>query len=178
MDPVLEDGELGLVIRTDFSDDEAWNAFCQKIQTSQKELLSDLTNGDAEADHETPSTKDVAMQDVAESSANANDEDSDSSEESSDIIKFINPTDETERTRIRNISNITALRLFNDVNIRQAPNPGPDTKSIFPQNPLIDQGGWQEIYIGKNLWIYDAKSNNDECVRVVSREGDFYGTAT
>jgi len=43
---------------------------------------------------------------------------------------------------------------------------------------LIDQGGWQEIYLGKQLWIYDSRSNSDDCVRVVSQVGDFYGTAT
>ncbi|KAF8904375.1 hypothetical protein CPB84DRAFT_1772873 [Gymnopilus junonius] len=178
LDPVLEDGELGLIIRTDFSHDEAWDAFCQKVQTAQKELISDLTNGDAEAAREATSPEDVRMQDVTESPANAHDDDSDSSGESPDIIKFIIPSNEVERSRLRDISNIKALRLFSDVDVRQAPSPGPDRKRISPQNPLIDQGGWQEIYTGKNLWIYDANSNKDECVRVVSQEGDFYGTAT
>jgi hypothetical protein len=79
---------------------------------------------------------------------------------------------------LTNISNIVALRLFNDVDVRLAPSPPTGTKRISPQNPLIDQGGWQEIYTGKNLWIYDTNSNSDECVRVVGQEGDFYGTAS
>ena len=83
-----------------------------------------------------------------------------------------------DRDRIVNISNLRALRLFNDVDIRPAPSPPPGTKRISPPKPLIDQGGWQEIYSGKNLWIYDLRSNTDECVRVVSQAGDFYGTAS
>jgi hypothetical protein len=43
---------------------------------------------------------------------------------------------------------------------------------------LIDLDGWQEIYHGKTIWIYDAKSNVDQCVRLVSHHSDFYGTAT
>jgi len=28
------------------------------------------------------------------------------------------------------------------------------------------------------LWIYDAMSNQDLCARLVSKQSDFYGTAT
>ena len=180
MDPIQDSEELGVVIRTDFSNEEAWSAFCQKVQTAQKELMSDITNGDPNADHEGTST-DVAMQEVSEQAGNVNDEESDESSDEgmiSDIIKFINPTEEAERAQLTNISNITALRLFNDTDIRQAPSPGPNVKRISPPHPLIDQNGWQEIYTGKNLWVFDARSNNDGCVRVVSQTGDFYGTAT
>jgi hypothetical protein len=95
--------------------------------------------------------------------------DSDSSEDVVDILKIM----------ITDIWNIATLRLFNDVDIRRAP-PNPTALKLSSQNPLIDQGGWQEIYSGKQLWIYDSRSNSDECVRVVSQAGDFklYGTAT
>ncbi|KAG6866634.1 hypothetical protein C0991_000744 [Blastosporella zonata] len=81
-------------------------------------------------------------------------------------------------SRFQDISNLTALRLLNDVDIRPAPKLPAGESRIKPQNRLIDQGTWQEIYSGMNIWIYDAQSNTDQCVRLVSQEGDIYGTAT
>jgi len=154
----VEDDELGLIVRTDFTDDDAWNRFSQKVQASQEELLSELK------------TKDDSMP-----VGDASDSDS-SSEEVVDILKIVDPPEQSDRLGLIGISNLTALRLFNDVDIRRAPRPTGFKPSY--QNPLIDQGGWQEIYSGKQLWIYDSRSNSDECVRVVSQAGDFYGTAT
>ena len=48
-----------------------------------------------------------------------------------------------------------------------------------PPNRLVDHDGWQEVYSGKTVWIYDAKSNQDQCVRLVSQKSAaMYGTAT
>jgi hypothetical protein len=96
----------------------------------------------------------------------------------SSVIRVLNPTSPEERRVLENISNITALRLFNDVDLRPAPARAAGTKKIQLPNPLIDQNDWQEIYTGKTIWIYDDKSLRDECVRLVSPAGDFYGTAT
>ncbi|KAH9485254.1 hypothetical protein JR316_0002161 [Psilocybe cubensis] len=179
-DPVLEDEELGLIIRTDFTNDDAWNSFCGKVQAAQKELLSDLSGGGAEAAAEGGS--DVAMDGVPPPPHSVTpddaDDESDSSSEGADIVKILDPSDPADRLKLTDISNLAALRLFNDVDIRPAPIPPTGTKRISPWNPLIDQSGWQEIYRGKNLWIYDSKSITDECVRVVGQEGNFYGTAT
>jgi len=104
-----------------------------------------------------------------------------SSEESPDIsplIKIINAASPTLRALFNNISNLTALRLLNDVDIRPSPAPQTGTGRINPPHRLIDQGGWQEIYSGHTLWIYDAQSNVDQCVRLVSGQSDIYGTAT
>jgi hypothetical protein len=163
-DKFVEGEEVGLVVRTDFADDDAWTRFRQKVQASQEELISELK---AYAKHAV--TDDDDDDDV----------DSDSSEDVVDILKIVDPQEPTERLKITDISNIAALRLFNDVDIRRAP-PNPTALKLSSQNPLIDQGGWQEIYSGKQLWIYDSRSNSDECVRVVSQAGDFklYGTAT
>ena len=111
-------------------------------------------------------------------SDDVDDDESDSSNEPPDFLKILNPVEQSDRIRFTNMSNITALRLFNDVDIRPAPHRPVGTKPISPPNPLIDLSGWQEIYSGKNLWIYDVLSNVDASVRVVSQTSDFYGTAT
>lgn len=179
VDALIEDEEIGLILRTDFTNDEAWNAFRQKVQAAQKELLSDLSGGDTGASSSGQEASSSNSQAPSELAKADNDESSDESfDELPDIVKIIDPSDEADRQKLTNISNIAALRLFNNVDIRPAPPPAAGTKRISPQNPLIDQGGWQEIYVGKNVWIYDSISNKDECARVVSQEGDFYGTAT
>lgn len=185
MDEFLADGELGVLIRTDFSDESAWAAFAQKVHDAQAELIADLASPGVDAD------ADVKMDDEPQSApagepststtpaaADDGESDSDDSTTTPDIIAILDPSDPTERARFNGISNLTALRLFNDVDIRPAPAPLAGVKRVSPPNPLVDQGGWQEIYTGKTLWIYDARSNVDECARLVSQEGDFYGTAT
>lgn len=174
-DQLLEGDELGLIIRTDFTNHEAWNTFSQKVQSTQNELISELTSNGPGTDIDASTSEDSTMKE--ESTSDAEEEESDSLE-ISDIVKILDPSDEVDKIKLTNISNIAALRLFNDVDIRPAPVPPAGTKRISPPNALIDLGGWQEIYTGKNLWIYDAQSNTDECVRVVSQTGDFYGTAS
>ena len=185
MDEFLADDELGVLIRTDFSDESAWAAFVQKVRDAQAELVAELASPGVDAD------ADVKMDDEAQSAptggpststtpaaADDGDSDSDDSTTTPDIIAILDPSDPTERARFNGISNLTALRLFNDVDIRPAPAPPAGVKRVSPPNPLVDQGGWQEIYTGKTLWIYDARSNVDECAWLVNQEGDFYGTAT
>ncbi|KAF5322583.1 hypothetical protein D9619_001516 [Psilocybe cf. subviscida] len=187
-DEFLEDDEIGIVIRTDFSNDDAWDAFIQNFQASQKELLSDLAGGDSEIQQAGTSNADndgdIGMKDASrtESAATTNtsteNDDSDSSSSMPDMITILDPSDPADRARFANLSNIGALRIFNDVDIRLAPTRPAGTKQISPQDPLIDIGGWQEIYTGKTIWIYDEQSNTDDCLRLVSQAGDFYGTAT
>ena len=83
-----------------------------------------------------------------------------------------------DRARFAGLSNLAALRLLNDVDARRAPRPPPGTRRIRPPNRLVDHDGWQEVYAGKTVWIYDARSNADQCVRLVSQRGAMYGTAT
>ena len=98
-------------------------------------------------------------------------------EESPQIFFVINPPPEG-RARFAHISNLAALRLLNDVDIRSAPAPPAGTKRIKPLHRLVDHDGWQEVYAGKTVWIYDSKSNADQCVRLVSGVGGPYGTAS
>ena len=98
----------------------------------------------------------------------------------SPVFYVVNPlASSPRRTTFSGISNLSALRLLNDVDIRRAPKPPQGTKRIRPPNRLVDHDGWQEVYSGKTVWIYDTQSNQDQCVRLVSQKGAaMYGTAT
>jgi hypothetical protein len=173
-DYLTEDDQLGLIIRTDFSNEEAWSAFYNQVQQSQKDFISDLSLD--QPDQEPASN--LEGNDTQMAAEDADDGESDSSHESPNFLKILNPVEQSDKIKFSNISNLTALRLFNDVDIRPTPSRPAGTKSISTPNPLIDLAGWQEIYSGKNLWIYDTLSNVDGSVRVVSQTSDFYGTAT
>ncbi|KAF9497266.1 hypothetical protein BDN71DRAFT_1494799 [Pleurotus eryngii] len=168
--------ELGILLRTDFANEAAWQDFVARLQAAEKDFIGSLKERGTVADKSTEGDgggADESKMDVSDS-----DDDSDDEEESSPIIKLISPDAADERARFTNISNLTALRLFNDVDIRPAPTPPTPKDRISPPNPLIDVRGWQEVYSGVGIWIYDAKSNTDQSVRQVSQEGHFYGTAT
>lgn len=180
----LTDGpELGLLLRTDYSNEDAWQAFYARLQESEQELaeaaeeeqttLGNVYNSTS-ATQKAQVDEDVDVDMEAEEDGEGEEED-----EPSDIFKVINPHSPRERAVFEKISNLGALRLLNDVDIQQVSSPPPGIKRISPPNRLIDQGGWQEIYTGKSVWIYDAQSNSDQCVRVVSQAGaSLYGTAT
>ncbi|KAF8170235.1 hypothetical protein K438DRAFT_1614284, partial [Mycena galopus ATCC 62051] len=178
-DLVGEGPQLGLLLRTDFSNDDAWQTFCARLKSEEQDLIqsmqpspsapTEVTEGSSTGDG------DVKMAD--------DDGDDDSDDESVDglvgpIIKIIDPVSEQERSIIQNISNLHALRLLNDVDVRPAPSPPTGTKRYSPPNRLVDKKGWQEIYTGLTIWIYDAQSNADQCARLVSQQSDIYGTAT
>ncbi|OAX42302.1 hypothetical protein K503DRAFT_829778 [Rhizopogon vinicolor AM-OR11-026] len=169
--------ELGIILRTDFSDDAAWLAFCRRLEEGEREFAASLPG---EEDDTTMSPPEPSG--AGHTAATAEEDVSDESDDETSlnaIFHVVNPSLPEERAVLSNTSNLAALRLFNDVDVRQAPTPPPDTKRISPKNRLVDSDGWQEVYVGKNLWIYDAKSNSDQCVRVVSQaSSDMYGTAT
>ncbi|KAG6821049.1 hypothetical protein H0H93_007939 [Arthromyces matolae] len=174
LDPLLEGPELGILLRTDYSNEDAWQAFCTTLNAAEQDLAEGLKKQEPDVKEEEDA--------VAQSSSTIQAEDSNSDTESlneipAPVIKIVNPTP-SEMHLFHNISNLRALRLLNDVDIRPAPRPGAGQSRIKPPNRLIDQGSWQEIYTGLTLWIYDAQSNTDSCVRLVSQEGDIYGTAT
>lgn len=161
---------LGLIVRTDFSDEASWAEFCTRLQDSEKELIQGSDDGGENA-----SKPDGAEEDEQGDSDDNGDSDSDGPPA---IFHIINPSPAPERELLINVSNLTVLRLFNDVDIRPSPTLPQGAKRIDPPNRLVDCHGWQEFYRGKNVWIYDTKSNTDQCVRVVSQSGDMYGTAT
>ncbi|RXW23337.1 hypothetical protein EST38_g2517 [Candolleomyces aberdarensis] len=188
---LLEDDDApGVLIRTDYSNDEAWDAFYLKLKDAEREILESLTPPPAEegvnvtppAEPSSSSSSSIPTGDVDMKDEGGDGDESDGGSSDSgalsSVIRVINPTNPEERRILENIANIAALRLFNDVDLRPAPPRAAGTKKIQPPNPLIDQNDWQEIYTGKTIWIYDDKSVRDECVRLVSPAGDFYGTAT
>ncbi|EEB96234.1 hypothetical protein MPER_04662 [Moniliophthora perniciosa FA553] len=171
-DSILSDVEGGIIIRTDFSNEEAWKTFCEKLKQAEEELTGGHKQSNtSEAEGTSHDGGDVGMD---------GDENDDSDGEGSEglLVKVINPMLPEERALFENISNLTALRLLNDVDIRPAPLLPPDAKRITSPNRLVDHLGWQEVYSGVNIWIYDAKSNSDRSVKLVSQESDVYGTAT
>jgi hypothetical protein len=179
-----DDGpELGILLRTDYSNEESWQAFLAQLQESEKELWGDIeaemmdtTNSNSEPPVAPSQTMDIDDADAGDDSDS--DTDNELEQNAPLIFKIINPTSPLDREALTNISNLTALRLLNDVDKRRSPTPPVGTSRINPPNRLIDHGGWQEIYKGKSIWIYDSISNSDQSVRVVSQQGDIYGTAT
>ncbi|KZT11003.1 uncharacterized protein LAESUDRAFT_644173 [Laetiporus sulphureus 93-53] len=171
---------LGILLRTDYSNEDAWQTFGEKLQEGEAEFSvmrtpEDATMTDAQGSISTKKDVDEAMdQDEGDDDK---DEDEGESSASLRIFTVINAA-LSDRARFANLSNLGALRLLNDVDIRPAPTPPPGTKRIKPPNRLVDHDGWQEVYTGKTVWIYDARSNTDQCVRLVSQQSDFYGTAT
>jgi hypothetical protein len=184
----LDTPEIGILIRTDYTNEDAWQAFRTKLEEAEKEFASEATSAaDKMVEDEPPGGAQNQLSQAAGFSmpANGMQEEKDSSsgddsdsEDLGPIFKIINPQSSDDRAQLTLVSNLFALRLFNDVDIRLAPTPPANAKRIKPPNRLVDFDGWQEIYNGKALWIYDAKSNEDQCVRVVNQRGDMYGTAT
>lgn len=173
LDGVTRDApELGLLIRTDFSDEPSWEAFCTRLQDAERELVRGNEGADENASRQP--LQPVSVDDQGD------DGDTDSEDEDAPpaIFHIVNPSTPQERAVLANASNLTVLRLFNDVDIRPSPTLPHGTKRINPPNRLVDSHGWQEFYRGNNVWIYDTKSNTDQCVRVVSQSVDMYGTAT
>ena len=168
---------LGILVRTDFSNDEAWRLFLAKLKEGEDEFSSS-PNGEecTDMDQTEPSDSTSASTSDVNAVDDCDDSESSSGQDLGPIISILDPSPEI-RPYFSEISNIAALRLLNDVDIRKLTIP-PNVKRFNPPNPIVDCDGWQEIYHGKTLWIYDTTSNRDQCARLVSKQSDFYGTAT
>lgn len=181
LDYLTEGRELGLLLRTDFSDDNAWTTFCSRLDDAEKEFSEFMKPDDAIGEMKGDGPQSSASSSDVKMEGSDDDSDSDSSDEGipCPIIKIVNQATTAEGKAIFNgVSNIAALRLLNDVDLRPSPALPADTKRVSPAHRLVDQAGWQEIYTGMNVWIYDTQSNTDQCLRLVGQQGDVYGTAT
>ncbi|KAI0317205.1 hypothetical protein OF83DRAFT_1164025 [Amylostereum chailletii] len=168
----------GIVVRTDFTNDDAWSEFIAALTASEHEFLSDAQ----------PSDPPTANADDDDSSSE--DEDEPSTSASTSGLPLVAPTPSltfftvlsSPPSLLNGLPNIALLRLLTSLTIRPAPAPPPGTKRLRPnqQHRLIDLNGLQEIYTGRSVWVYDAQSNVDGAVRMVNLAGDanVYGTAT
>lgn len=194
LDSLVEEApEAGLLLRTDYSNQAAWDEFCLRLDASEREFAALMKQDDDHEDDIQDSTKQTtgasskqvdAEEDVAMDNGEGDGSDSDSEDESIDeipypIIKVIDPDSPQDRAKLTGMSNLAALRMFNNVDIRKAPQPPHGTNRIAPRNRLVDRRGWQEIYSGLNIWIYDSRSNQDQTLKQVAQAGSsVYGTAT
>ncbi|KZP17946.1 hypothetical protein FIBSPDRAFT_829851 [Athelia psychrophila] len=179
--------ELGIVVRTDYADEDAWGRFCARLRDAELEFATAPefeVGGDSMAeDGPGPGTDQPTAQPHGAETATRDDEEEEESSDDEDedapapIFHILNPATPSPRAALTGISNLAALRLLNDVDVRSAPKPPAGTKPVASANQLVDRDGWQEVYAGKQLWIYDTTSNTDGCVRVVSQSGEMYGTA-
>ena len=161
---------LGILVRTDSSNNEAWRSFLAKLKEGEGEFSSSPNEKEDTDMHQSEPS------DSAPTPASDGDSESSSGRDSGPIISILDPSPEI-LPYFSEISNLTALRLLSDVDLRRL-TISPNVKRFDPPNPIVDFDGWQEIYHGKTLWIYDAMSNQDQCARLVSKRSDFYGTAT
>lgn len=168
---------LGILVRTDFSNDEAWRLFLAKLKEGEDEFSpSPKRQEGADADQNEPPDSAPASTSSVDPNDDGDDSESSSGQDPGPIIFILDPGPEI-RPYFSEISNLAALRLLNDVDLRKLILPS-TVKRFDPPNSIVDCDGWQEIYHGKTLWIYDNTSNQDQCARLVSKRSDFYGTAT
>ena len=147
-------------MRTDYTNEDAWQAFHTKLKEAEKELASEVTSEADKMVEDGPPAGSAQNQpsQVADPSMQVEEDGESSSDEEGlgPIFKIINPQSSEDRAQFTSISNLSALRLLNDVDIRLAPTPPAGVKRIKPPNRLVDHDGWQEVYSGKTLWIFDA----------------------
>ncbi|KAI0044540.1 hypothetical protein FA95DRAFT_1608438 [Auriscalpium vulgare] len=171
---------LGIIVRTDYANEDAWKTFYLTLLEAEKELIVDSEPpanasepGTSAPAAPTASSEDVDMADIP--SGDGEDEDEDDADEPLAFFAVL----EDEPALLTGLSNIGALRLVNDVSVRAAPAlPEGQKRRASPGHRLVDMDGLQECYFGKTVWVYDAQSNTDGCVRLVNQHADLYGTAT
>ncbi|CAE6519288.1 unnamed protein product [Rhizoctonia solani] len=174
-------GTRGIIVRTHLhlNDEPAWNAFLTALEGLEKESLADIPSVQMESDsesedEETDKSEDEEMAEAAPPPITY---------ESDAIFTVIDPvrqeTYHALRDRLSNASNVAILRLFNDVSIAPSPSP-PDNmpKRIKPGHRLIDEDGFQEVYSGGRIWVWDQQSAKDQTLRLVSPRVFVYGDAT
>jgi hypothetical protein len=160
----------GVIVRTDFTNDEAWNAVVQIINESEKsgaaELsqIADATPDEAgESGSESESEDEEGDTEMAGSSALKED---DAIAFDSSFIIYDPPAD--QRSLFTNASNLRLVRIFNDVDIIGNPPPSKSQKrTAAGVNKLVDFDGFHEVYDDRLIWVYDSSSNSEGSLRLV-----------
>lgn len=191
----------GIIVRTDFLDDDKWTAFCETVLKSEQAGMADLLDSSTApesatdapnygAEEEESSSEDGDGQDADRGTAVAGGAADKSVHASSDSDAFIffDPSKETSppggRPLLQNASNITLLRLFNDIDIVTClpiPQGGKRSKGSLSTSPsarLVDWHGFHEVYSGRMIWVYDPRSNADGCARLITQRPTKYGLPT
>jgi hypothetical protein len=149
----------GIIVRTDYStgSDDAWAAFRSALHDAEREFFADQAPNPPSGDG-----NDVAM--ATTESDSDSDPDSTSTDDEFSLMLFAPLSD---AAHFNNISNLRALRLLFDVSLRA-------TQQSTAQHRLSGLRGLQETYDarGRTLWVFDARSRSDGCVRLVSEAGD------
>jgi len=145
----------GLILRTDFSNDNAWNDFCEIVRRSERDGLQTES-----------ASSSAAAPEGSESESDSEDD------EPSDLLVFAfhNPPPE-HRGILTNQTNLALLRLFLDVDISPSSLSPQKATEIVNKVPIFDCDGYQEVYKGPLLWAYDATSNQDGSVRLITSHG-------
>ena len=166
---------LGVVVRTDYTDDVAWSQFVERLLDAEKDLMSPFDDEIEASQTNEPSGSnqpEAEVQDDAESS-----ESSDNGLDSS--FTFLDPPVESSfRQRLSGMSNLAALRLLNDVDVARKPMPSSGTQAYSLQHRLMGLDGFVERYRGPLVWVYDSRSNTDGAARVISQRPESVEAAT
>ncbi|CAE6413250.1 hypothetical protein ACGC1H_002960 [Rhizoctonia solani] len=183
--PGLQDsrviGTRGIVVRTHFdsNDEPAWDAFMTSLEELERKSLADVPNiqmessNDSEEDEEGEEEGDDEMAEAGPLPIY----------ESDAIFTVVDPVKQEAyqawRDRLSDASNIALLRLFNDASIAPSPSlPATAPKRIKPGHRLIDEDGFQEVYSGGRIWVWDHQSVKNQSLRLVSPQVFVYGDAT
>jgi hypothetical protein len=177
-----------VVVRTDFSDTTAWSEFLSTLHDGEKELLEVEASteedpaGGASSDSDSSSEAEPEPEQApARSTSGALAASAGLSTTHPAPLAFfsvVDPQAAEDRVAVAGACNLAVLRLFVDADVRAAPAIPQGQKRFKPGHRLFDLDGFQEVYRGRSVWIYDAMSNADGAVRMVNLEGDVYGTAT
>ncbi|QRV89498.1 hypothetical protein RhiJN_17516 [Ceratobasidium sp. AG-Ba] len=190
-------GTRGIVVRTHFdsAEETAWNNFLSSLEDLERRSLDNIADTQMEEDDESESDEEV--DDVQDNSGDAvqsdvHDADMEGGGQPSAInlayatdaiFVVVDPTrrplGETSQALLSNASNIKLLRIFNDASIAPCPTLPPNApKRVKPEHRLIDQDGFQEIYSGPRIWVWDQQSAKDQTLRLVSSRVFVYGDST
>ncbi|CAE6426856.1 unnamed protein product [Rhizoctonia solani] len=179
-------GTRGIVVRThlDSEDETIWHTFSAMLEDLERKSLADLPGAQIENDSNSDSEEE-------EEESDRKNEDEEMAEagsppicyESDALFVVVDPVNHEAyhalRDKLSNASNITLLRLLNDVSITSSPtSPDSAPKRIKPGHRLIDEDGFQEVYTGGRIWVWDHQSAKDQTLRLVSPYVFVYGDAT
>ncbi|GAB1521742.1 catabolic L-serine/threonine dehydratase [Rhizoctonia solani] len=185
-------GTRGIVVRThlDSKDEPTWNAFLTTLEDLERKSFGDLPDAQMESDSDSDEEEEEEGQGEGEETSQRN-EDEEMADagskpicyESDALFTIVDPVNKevyhTLRNKLSNASNITLLRLFNDPSIAPSPSLSDNApKRIKPGHRLIDEDGFQEVYNGGRIWVWDYQSTKDQTLRLVSPQVFVYGDAT